>query len=157
MAAARPTGVHLLAGSAIGSSSASTSDRHTHRVDRADTIWNRALRPDFTATLAGDRALAAVLRFHSQTMFGGLVDAVETLDGEALNAAEAGYRWLHLAPVAAVVADVRKQVESGPLDDERAEALELAADDRYDRLVPSDVTIEHAFRSIFHDQPETFA
>jgi hypothetical protein len=90
-------------------------------------------------------------------MSGGVLDAVESLDADVLDQAEAGFRWLDLPDVAAVILDVRAQVESQVLDDDQAEALEIAADDKYNSLLPADSTLELAFRTRLGQIPDAFA
>lgn len=127
-------------------------------MDAAGEIWNRAamygggLRPSL-----GDLALAAVLRLHNLAMSGGLLDAVERMTLEQLDAAQAGYHWLRLDPAADVVAMVRREIDAGALDDDdRAGALEMRADDEYGRVVPGDQTLVDAFRTRLAEDPDAF-
>jgi hypothetical protein len=89
-------------------------------------------------------------------MSGGLLDAVERLTPEQLEAAQSGYRWLRLKPAADVVAVVQREVAAGTPDDDRTEALELRADDEYGRAIPSDQTLLHAFRTRLAQEPDSF-
>lgn len=91
-------------------------------------------------------------------MSGGLLDAVERSAPNELDAAEAGYRWLGLERAAAVVAMVRREIDSGALeDDDRAEALEVRADDAYGQAVPADQALVDAFRVRLEANPGAFA
>jgi hypothetical protein len=127
-------------------------------VDRADDIWNRAALGGGGGTRAGDLALSAVLKLHGLAMSGGLVDAIERLTPAEADAAEAGYRWLGLGPAADVVASVRREVDAGALDDdERAEALELRADEEYGHVIPADDTLESALRTRLAAEPDAFS
>ena len=128
-------------------------------MDHADEIWNRAaLGGGGVDARSGDRALSAVLALHGLAMSGGLMDAIERVTSEEADAAEAGFRWLGLGAAADVVASVRGDIAAGALDDdERAEALELRADEEYERAVPDDDTLVSAFRTRLAEEPDTFA
>jgi hypothetical protein len=128
-------------------------------VDSADEIWNRAaMHGGGPAPRSGDVALAAALRLHSLTMSGGLVDAIGSLRTAELDAAESGYRWLGLDMAAQVVAIVRSEIGHGALDDdERAESLELRADEGYTQAIPTDQALVNAFQARFFDDPQAFA
>jgi len=90
-------------------------------------------------------------------MIGGLLDAVEHLTSEQLEAAQAGYHWLRLDPAADVVAMVQQEVDAGALDDDdRAEALEVRADDEYGRAIPGDQTLVDAFLTRLAEDPDAF-
>jgi hypothetical protein len=125
--------------------------------DRADEIWNRAALGGTLATRSGDRALAAVLGLHGLAMSSGLVDALERLTTEEVDAAEAGYRWLGLGAAADVVAAVRGDLAADGMTDEAAEALELRADEDYGHAVPTDDTVLQAFRTRLSAEPDAFA
>jgi hypothetical protein len=127
-------------------------------MDAADEIWNRAaLNSGGPDPSRGDLALSSVLRLHSLAMSGGLLDAVERMTPEQLEAAQAGYHWLGLDPAADVVAMVQQEVNAGALDDDdRAEDLEVRADDEYGRAVSSDQTLVDAFRTRLAEEPDAF-
>ena len=128
-------------------------------MDAADEIWNRATATaDGVELRSGDLALSAVLHLHGLAMSGGLVDAVERLTAAEADAAEAGFRWFGLDPAAEVVASIRRELDTGALDDgARAEALEDRADGEYGRAVPTDATLERAFRVRLAETPDAFA
>lgn len=106
----------------------------------------------------GDVALTAALSLHSLAMSGGLLDAVERTEPSALDAAQSGYRWLGLDAAAQVVAGVRSEIDERALDDDdRADALELRADEEYAQAIPSDQTLVDAFQVKFSSDPEAFA
>ncbi|WP_145227822.1 hypothetical protein [Rudaeicoccus suwonensis] len=91
-------------------------------------------------------------------MSGGLLDAVERAAPIQLDAAEAGYRWLGLDAAADVIAMLRREIENATLDDDHlANALELRADEEYNRAVPTDQTIFSAFHAKFVADPGAFA
>jgi hypothetical protein len=106
----------------------------------------------------GDVALGAALAFHGLVMNGGALDAVERASEGDLARAMAGFRWLRLEPVADLLASVRTDIDSGALDDpERADALELAADSRYQALLSSEYALLAAFRDRLIDDPHAFS
>ena len=127
--------------------------------DLADTIWNRAALEAGGATPGeGDRALAAALLLHSSAMSGGVLDAVENMTDEELDAAEAGYRWLHVPAASEAIASVRRAIAEGALDDpEKASALEMSADDHYDEEIEDDAALDNAFRARLGTDPDAFA
>jgi uncharacterized protein YpuA (DUF1002 family) len=127
--------------------------------DRADAIWNRAaMENGGVSPEPGDAALAAVLRVHGLAMNSGMLDATERLTAPELDDAESGYRWLGLDEAAEVVEFVRREIADGALDDDnRAESLELEADNRYASLVPQDETLATAFKQRFDEEPGGFA
>lgn len=127
-------------------------------MSQADEIWNRALGERSANLQAGDLALAAVLRFHSAAMSGGVLDAVDSSELDALDAAAAGYEWLGLRDVAALVSDVRFQVANGALeDDDRSDELEASSDARYADLLPTDAHLAAAFEARLVAEPGAFA
>lgn len=128
-------------------------------MDVADTIWNRAaLEAGGANPGEGDRALAAALLLHSSAMSGGVLDAVENMTDEELDAAEAGYRWLHVPAASEAIASVRRAIADGALDDpERASALEMSADDSYDEAIEDDAALDNAFRARLGTDPDAFA
>ena len=128
-------------------------------MDVADTIWNRAaLESGGPTPGAGDRALAAALRLHSSAMSGGVLDAVEHMTDEELDAAEAGYRWLHVPAASEAIAAVRREIAAGALrDPDRASALDLSSDDHYDKAIEDDAALDNAFRARLGTDPEAFS
>ena len=127
--------------------------------DVADSIWNRAaLEAGGSEPGEGDRALAAALLLHSSAMSGGVLDAVEHMTDEELDAAEAGYRWLHVPAASEAIAAVRRAIAEGALDDpEKASALEMSADDHYDEAIEDDAALDNAFRARLSTDPDAFA
>lgn len=128
-------------------------------MDLADTIWNRAALDSGGPTPGeGDRALAAALLLHTSAMSGGLLDAVENLTDEELDAAEAGYRWLHVPAASEAIASVRRAIADGALDDPaRASAIEMSADNHYDEAIENDAALDNAFRARLSTDPDAFA
>jgi hypothetical protein len=127
-------------------------------MDLAETIWNRAIfsggggSPEI-----GDIALATAITFHGLAMNGGVLDAVERKSAD-LSRVEDAYQWLGLGQIAALLEAVRQDVAAGALDDDdRAEALEHAADQRYQTILPSDEVLYAAFRARLAKDPGAFA
>jgi len=86
------------------------------------------------------------LAFHGLVMNGGALDAIERASEGDLARTMAGFRWLRLEPVADLLASVRTDIDSGALNDpERTDALESAADSRYQALLSSDEALLAAF------------
>jgi hypothetical protein len=143
----------------VRSSSAELLVCKDRSMDAVDEVWNRAaMAGGGPAARGGDASLASVLSVHSMAMSGGLLNAVEQANPDQLEAAEAGYRWLRLDTAADVVAMVRREIETGALDDEdRADALEARADDDYGRVVPTDQALLDAFRTRWSEDPDAFA
>jgi hypothetical protein len=127
-------------------------------VDAADLIWNRAaLCNGGESPGIGDAALATALAFHGLAMNSGVLDAVERTSADHARI-EAAFQWLGLQPIAALLASVREDIAAGALDgDERAEALEREADERYSATLPSDATLEAVFRDRLNENPNAFA
>jgi hypothetical protein len=125
-------------------------------MDAGYRIWNRAaMQGGGDNPAAGDRALADALSFHSLAMSGGVLDAVERSDN--LTAVEDGFRWLGLDRIAELLASVRHAIVAGALDDEdRMEALEVEADERYNAVLNSDADLEAAFRRRLVENPTAF-
>lgn len=127
--------------------------------DLADTIWNRAALESGGSTPGeGDKALAAALRLHSSAMADGVLDAVQSMTDEELDAAEAGYRWLHVPAASEAIAAVRRAIAEGALDDpQSASALDLSSDDHYDEAIEDDAALDNAFRARLSTDPDAFA
>ena len=81
---------------------------------------------------------------------------MERVTPEQLAAALAGYHWLGLDQAAEVVAMVQQEMDAGALDADRAEALEVRADDEYRRAIPREQTLLDAFRTRLADHPDAF-
>ena len=128
-------------------------------MDLADAIWNRAaLEAGGPSPRDGDRALAAALHLHAAAMAGGVLDAVETMSSEDLDAAEAGFRWLHVPTVAELLSRMRREVADGALaDQERAAGLEFSAEDDYHEAIENDAALEAAFRARLRTHPDAFS
>lgn len=127
-------------------------------VDEAALIWNRAAFNDGSSSPeAGDTALATALAFHGLAMSGGVLDAFERTS-EDVPQIQAAFRWLGLESIAELLASVRQDIADGALDhDDRAEALEREADERYNVILASDAVLEAAFRVRLKQDPNAFA
>jgi hypothetical protein len=91
-------------------------------------------------------------------MSSGVLDAVENMTDEELDAAEAGYRWLHVPAASEAIAAVRRAIADGALDDpDRASSLELASENHYDEAIEDDAALDNAFRARLGTDPDAFA
>lgn len=122
----------------------------------ADAIWHRALDFPEEAVLAGDRALAAVLFAHGVVMNGGVLNFVEEYDVAEVDAAEVGYQWLGIDPVAELLVEVRAEVMrvGGPRNPGR---LERKADKAYVKVISDDADLESYFLRRLAERPDDFA
>lgn len=116
-----------------------------------ELVWNRACFGEQGELRAGDRALAALLRFHNIAMNGGVFHAVECLGSDAgtLPAACDGFRFFRLADVAALIESAQAVPEAD------LEKLEQVFDARYVQL--ADAAIELAFKADFAANPDNYA
>ena len=107
----------------------------------------------------GDRALAALLRFHGVAMNGGVLHAVEIRSAEEIQRAIEGYRYLALGDAAGVIEWVQGEAASLDLEsgDDAVGRLEVEADDRYAAAIPTDATIVSSFESRLRQEPGAFS
>ena len=124
-----------------------------HELTKADLIWNRACGDNQVRSLAGDRALADLLRAHGLAMNGGVLHAVECLTASELSAAEAGYRFYGLDTVASLLSRARTIVKKG----EDLEAYERKLDREYADLIPSDSSLVERFEKHLALNPAEYA
>ena len=124
----------------------------------ADTIWNRAAMEGGGASPApGDIALAALLRFHSSAMSGGVLDALERLTEAQVGQAVQGFRWFGLDEAATFLEAAFEQWRSAEHTPEVEDAMEAQFDADYSLAISSDATIAAAFGEHFSDDPLAFA
>ena len=127
-------------------------------MDAADDVWNRATQGGGDDPGEGDAALAAALAFHNPVMNGGVLHAFEVLSVQELGAAREGFAWLGLTDVSAFLdrtAATLADTDEG--DDDAIDALEAAADEEYERLLPDDdADVERAFRARLAERPDAF-
>ena len=124
----------------------------------ADTIWNRAaIEGGGTSPAPGDIALAALLRFHSLAMSGGVLDAIERLTEAQVGEAVQGFRWFGLDEAATFLGADAEQWRSAEHTPEVEDAMEASFDADYSVAIPSDATIASAFEEHLSDDPLTFA
>ena len=90
-------------------------------------------------------------------MNGGLLDAVESVPANVLDAAVSGYRFFGLQCAAEAIEDVRSRLDWAQRSLENAEELELEADRRYNESIPDDETIVEAFVARQAAEPNLFA
>lgn len=124
-----------------------------------DAVWNRAaVGRGGSSPRDGDRALADLLQFHSIAMNGGCLHAYQFLSRDAVDAAVRGYRFFGLHDAAAAVEWFAAEAAAADLEnDDAAERLEVEAQDRYDRAVPTDSTLAVAFKAAYRRAPDAFA
>ncbi len=124
-------------------------------LTKAASIWNRACLGGADVLLAGDRALAAMLIFHSAVMNGGVMHAVECLETEALVAAELGYRFFGFEDAAHLLREVESRSKSDEgLDLDR---IEVEIDERYQAIIPDDSTLVDRFEAVLRQSAGEFA
>lgn len=104
--------------------------------------------------LAGDIALADLLRLHGRVMSAGVLDAVESAPEQTVSAAVSGYRFFELGDAATVIDDAQSRLAESL---EVADQLESEADRRYSEAIPGDATIVEAFEARYARQPNLFA
>jgi hypothetical protein len=122
------------------------------KLSKADLVWNRAcLDGGGPAPLAGDEALAALLRAHNMIMNGGVFHVFETLDEEEMVAAHRAYRFFGFAAVPPLL-DYASRVR---VEDQGE--LESAVDAEYGRAIPSDGALMDAFKADFAADPDHYA
>jgi hypothetical protein len=131
-------------------------------MDDADAVWNRVCENVWDGPAdarSGDRALADMLLVHGVTMNGGVLHALEFLDGCDRHGALDGYRYFGFDEVHALFDDVKRLVAEAEADgdDDSLDDLETEADDRYHALVPADHVLDDAFRARFAALPDEFA
>jgi len=95
---------------------------------------------------AGDIALADLLRFHGRAMNGGMDHAVETLGHTQLAASARGYLYFGLVELAGLLQ--RSAIEPDAID---------LLDAEYDRSVPDDSALVHAFKAKLRSSPNDFS
>lgn len=124
----------------------------------ADQIWNRAaMERGGHAPAEGDAALAALVRFHSLAMSGGVLDAVERLPADELHAAVVGFRWFGLNEAASFLEDAMNRWQASDKSDGTADELEGQFDSEYSTVVPDDGTIHAAFERRLSGAPTAFS
>jgi hypothetical protein len=116
----------------------------------ADEVWNRAAMAGDPQALyrPGDRALAGLLRGHSEVMSGGLDFMCDTLTPDEIEFAAAGFDYFG-RPDAAVI--LRQAAHE---HDEQALAQ---LEERYDSAVPSDASLVELFEARWRLHPSAFA
>lgn len=120
---------------------------------KPDLIWNRACNVGLNFLLRGDRALAAMIVFHSAAMNGGVLHALECITPRDIAAAEEGYRFFDLNNVA----ELLNEFKSGPKDDCDLDAWESELDGRYGQLVRDDSVLFESFKRALESKPSDFA
>ncbi|MFO6453778.1 MULTISPECIES: hypothetical protein [unclassified Aeromicrobium] len=127
-------------------------------MNSVDGIWHRALNAKPASRLPGDVALHAVLRVHGLVENGGVLHATESLSalGE-LETGLAGFEWLGLGEVAALIREAAARAEDPAIGDDGLDVLEQESNARYSALVPDDEALESALRDRIAKDPGAFA
>lgn len=158
-----------------------TSAVHARGMERAEKVWKRAVNGLPDDAREGDRALAAAVHFHHTTMDGGVVYAFAELDGETLEKAVDGFRWLGLGQASDFLERVAVQlVELGdgtysaepvanrsqlgaddldPREDDdywEMERIEERSDRDYNSIIEGENTIFAALHGKVETEPEAF-
>lgn len=120
---------------------------------RLDAVWNRACMGSQTARVPGDLALEAMIAFHSATMNGGMLNAVECLSSEHLEATKQAYRYFGFDDVGALI----DAAQSALCRAEDAESLEEAFDRQYWARIPDDTALVSTFELHYRKNPESYA
>ncbi len=116
-------------------------------------VWNCAAQGCEKTTLGkGDIALRDLLLFHGQVMNGGILDALEAIEPEKINAAISGYEFFSLTNVLILISQARHFIDSKSED----EALEESIDHHYYEII-DDQVLDDAFSNHFELHPEDFA
>jgi hypothetical protein len=122
-------------------------------LTKADLVWNRACLPNRAAVLPGDRALEAMVTFHSVAMNGGVLHALEHFKSDELEDAGAGYRFFGLERVAELLNEAKSILKTG----DNLSLWEAELDRRYYAIVPDDSILFARFETIFRRGPSEFA
>lgn len=107
----------------------------------ANEIWNRACKGGGDSPRAGDRALAALPRFHGAAMNGGVLHAAEYLSSVQLLEAKAGYCYFGYESVADLVVAAEKAI----LLEQDLDNLEEEFDQQYHAKIPNDGALASRF------------
>ena len=124
-----------------------------HELSNTDLIWNRACEGTTATLLPGDRALRAMIACHGLAMNGGVLHAVEHLESDRFEDAEAAYRYFGLDRVADLLNEAKSIFRAG--DD--LDLWEAELDTLYHAIVPDDSTLVARFETIFRRSPSEFA
>jgi len=90
-------------------------------------------------------------------MSGGLLDAVERLSTDELDAAQTGNLAFELPEAAAIITHVRSERGRGDLSEADVDALEGEAEERYAEVVATDAVIVDRFERRLSSTPDDFA
>ena len=120
----------------------------------ADLIWNRACFDEAVSPLAGDCALADLLKLHGLAMNGGVLHALECLHPDEVAAAKSGYRFYAFDDVAEFLESTNSR--KNRTGDELS-AFEAETNRRYAELIPRDSVLSDRFEAYLKDNPHEFA
>lgn len=119
----------------------------------ADEVWNRACMGRDTTSNAGDFALEAMIRFHSISMNGGVLHAIEYWSPEELEASKNGYRYFGLDGISELIVSAQAVLQQG-ID---KEVLEETLDFEYAVRIPDDATLFQAFEAHYKANPQSYS
>jgi len=120
--------------------------------DVGNRIWNRALGEAGTGQREGDKALRALLAFHSEAMGAGVLHALGHFSPEQLAAAQYGYCFFGFDAIADLIASPVDEDE----DLDASDARESELDDAYGAIIPLDDTIRKVFEAHLLSHPEMY-
>ena len=124
-----------------------------HEITDADELWNRACEGGGDSPRAGDRALAALLLFHSPAMNGGVLHAVECLSPDQLVAALDGYRHFGFESVAVLIGEAEKAIQL----EQDLDTLEAVFDKQYWAQIPDDGVLVKGFERHLRENPQEYS
>lgn len=116
-------------------------------------VWNRALRDQTVFLRSGDRALEAMVGFHSVAMNGGVLHSIEHFGVEELPDIAAAYCLFGLDKVADLLIEAEQFSKTG----EDIGSLEVELDKRYGKAVYNDEALFQRFETYFRQNPSEFA
>jgi hypothetical protein len=112
-------------------------------VSVVNQIWNRACFRQCERPRAGDKALAALLLFHSAAMNGGIDHAIESLGEDEVREACTGYRYFGFDRIATMIADAK--VRFPALPEKQHEVYLVSVTKIYSAEAPMDSSILERF------------
>lgn len=117
----------------------------------ANLVWNRACFGP-AGKFPGDAALAAIIRFHSAVMNGGVLHAIESLNVREISDARAGFRFFDFAAIPDLIQEALRIAADAQLEVEESRLHQLYWDQ-----IPDDSVIAQRFEQHFESHPTDFA
>ena len=119
----------------------------------ADRIWNRACIGQEPASMAGDAALEAMLRFHSGAMNGGVLHSIECFSPESLDDIKDSYSYFGIDEISELISAAQASLQQGTDEEILAETLDL----KYAEKIPDDETLIRAFETHYKSSSESYS